>query len=83
MEVHSAPSQGCTVFLEVPVPRRAVTMPMGDDMGSRRPDPTDTDDPAHLAMDADDLHIDRKVHLYGSSRQADLVPQHYQYWENA
>ncbi len=65
MEVRSAPKQGCEVLLEVPVPRRSVSMPNSPATGDEMLEPTSTDDPAHLAVKADDLHIGRKVHLAG------------------
>jgi hypothetical protein len=56
MEISSLPGKGCTVRLEVPVPRRTINVDT-DEQGS--------DEMAELLENADDMQIGRKVHLAG------------------
>jgi len=68
MEISSAPGQGCRVELEVPVPRRVITMAdSSKDVGDiRNPD---SDSPAHLAKRPEEFAIGKKVVFIGFDRE--------------
>lgn len=63
MEISSAPGRGCTVQIEVPLPRRHISLPSSPNPES--PEPVSPIDPIHLAAAPDEMHIERKVGLAG------------------
>ena len=63
MEISSAPGRGCTVQLEVPLPRREVSTSRSSSSGS--PEPESSSDPAHLTRNSDRLNVQRKVGFAG------------------
>ena len=63
MDITSGPGQGCTVDLEVPVPRRTVTTPSSPELANSPR--LALDDPSQLAQKADDIELRRKVALVG------------------
>ena len=63
MEISSTPNGGTTVKIEVPVPKRKVSVPNSPITTS--PDQLHTNDPSHLASHPDDFQVDRQVALLG------------------
>ena len=63
MEISSTPGAGCTVKIEVPVPRRKISVPNSPEVSS--PDSLHDHDPSHLAVHQDDFQIQRQVFLLG------------------
>ncbi|KAK4685195.1 hypothetical protein P7C73_g4960, partial [Tremellales sp. Uapishka_1] len=66
MEMESAPGQGCSVQIEVPVPRRHLSKSESsepDNGGSF--DLSGSGSPHELAQKPDDINVGRKVHLAG------------------
>jgi len=63
MEISSTPNGGTTVKIEVPVPKRKVSVPNSPVTTS--PDKLHGNDPSHLAADADNFQVGRQVALLG------------------
>lgn len=64
MEVTSGPGQGCKVELEVPVPRRTITMAdSAAKVGHSRH--SSIDDPAHLVKRPEEMQLGKKVTFVG------------------
>lgn len=61
MHISSTPGGGCTVKLEVPVPRRVITTPNSPDLGKQ----LGASDPSQLAIKADKMDLKHKVGLLG------------------
>lgn len=67
MEISSTPGGGCTVKIEVPVPRRKVSVPSSPEAVSS--DKLPGHDPSHLAVHPDHFRVQRKVCLLGYDLQ--------------
>jgi len=65
MDITSGPGQGCTVDLEVPVPRRTVTTPSSPVLANSPQLALNDPDPSPLAQKPDDIELKRKVALIG------------------
>jgi signal transduction histidine kinase len=63
MEISSTPDGGCTVKIEVPVPKRKVSVPNSPE--SAAGDKLHGNDPAHLASHPDHFKVERQVALLG------------------
>jgi signal transduction histidine kinase len=63
MEISSTANGGTTVKIEVPVPKRKVSVP--NSPVTTTPDKLHGDDPSHLATHPDHFQVDRKVALLG------------------
>jgi CheY-like chemotaxis protein len=63
MEISSTPDGGCTVKIEVPVPKRKVSVPNSPQVSS--PDQLNGNDPSHLATHPDEFQVERQVALLG------------------
>lgn len=63
MEISSTPDGGCTVKIEVPVPKRKVSVPNSPETVST--DKLHGNDPSHLATHQDHFQVERKVSLLG------------------
>lgn len=74
MEISSTPDGGCTVKIEVPVPRRRVSVPSSPEVVSSEKLPSH--DPSHLAVHPDHFRVQRQVALLGY----DLKYQDYCVW---
>lgn len=63
MEISSTPGGGCTVKIEVPVPRRKISVPNSPEVST--PDSLHSNDPSHLAVHPDHFQVQRQVALLG------------------
>ncbi|ORY25636.1 hypothetical protein BCR39DRAFT_600069 [Naematelia encephala] len=72
MQITSSVGGGCTVELEVDVPRRAASLPGSPNM-TKTEAPESSHDPAHLAVGPDEFNLGRKISLAGFNGSDRLI----------